>query len=100
MSATSDDDGEDRESELVDQIMLDQHAIELSGPIFDDVLPRLFLQLGDLIGDIALNDLSVPGRRRECSRSYQLRKAIDTIEVRVALHLCPGGRELLIGLAT
>ena len=57
----ADDDWEIPEMEFIDQPVLEERAIEASGAVLHDVLPRLALEARDFAGDIPLDGICVPG---------------------------------------
>src|SRR5215831_13901767 len=85
--AASDGDGEDRKVELIDEVVLDQRAIELAGPVLHDVLARLLFQLGDFLSNITFDEPGIPRGLPQSRRGDEFGEAVDPVEVVVTSDL-------------
>jgi len=69
------------EVELVDEVVADQCSVDLARAELQDALAGLFLELGNLLGDVAFEDRGIPGGFLERGRRDVLRKAVDAVGV-------------------
>jgi hypothetical protein len=58
--AASDDQGEERKMELIDEVVLYQGAVELARPVLHNVLTGPLLQVGNFLGDVTFDECGVP----------------------------------------
>jgi hypothetical protein len=89
-------DREDHELVSVDQIVREQNVDELGRPIDQDLFARLLFERGDGLGNISVEERSVPRQRLlECSRDDELRQCVhaDGELAFDLLHRGPSGSE-------
>ncbi len=59
--ASSGEDGEDPEVELVEEVVSEERAVELARAELEQAVAGLLLERGDRLGGVALEDRRVPG---------------------------------------